>query len=267
MTLKILLILILSPIYWLWAQSHIAIYKDEGITDFTLQHVSHALQQLDENFKISSVNADQIKNGFLETEAVDLLVIPGGADRFYAKKLDGPGNQKIREFIKNGGSYLGLCAGGYYGTRRVVFDKGGKLEVIGDRELAFFKGQSIGPLHPYQYGKFTGARAKTLMIKNHETIDAYYNGGCYFKPDPDFKDFETLATYQSGKIAIVKMNFGRGRVALSGVHFEYDPEYFGQNAAPDKNLNNILKTLKQKNDQRKAFFRELVEYLLRKTKP
>jgi glutamine amidotransferase-like uncharacterized protein len=53
------------------------------------------------------------------------------------------------EFVElAGGSYLGLCAGAYYGSSRVVFEPGTPLEVIGDRELAFFPGIARGAAYP-----------------------------------------------------------------------------------------------------------------------
>jgi len=43
---------------------------------------------------------------------------------------------------------LGLCAGAYYGCARVVFEPGTPLEVVGDRELAFFPGVARGAAFP-----------------------------------------------------------------------------------------------------------------------
>lgn len=54
------------------------------------------------------------------------------------------------EFVTQGGSYLGLCAGAYYACARVEFEPGTPLEVVGDRELAFFPGIAQGAAFPGQ---------------------------------------------------------------------------------------------------------------------
>jgi len=36
----------------------------------------------------------------------------------------------IREYVEQGGMYLGLCAGGYYGAQKVEFEVGTPLEVL-----------------------------------------------------------------------------------------------------------------------------------------
>lgn len=57
------------------------------------------------------------------------------------------------EFVHAGGRYLGLCAGAYYGCARVVFEPGTPLEVVGDRELAFFPGIARGAAFPGEVQK------------------------------------------------------------------------------------------------------------------
>ena len=78
-------------------------------------------------------------------QETDLIIIPGGRDVPYHNHLQGEPNQRIRRFVENGSSYLGICAGGYYGSQEVVFEEGGELEVIDKRELAFFPGRAVGP--------------------------------------------------------------------------------------------------------------------------
>jgi len=80
------------------------------------------------------------------TASCALLVFPGGADMGYCRSLNGEGNRRIEQYVRRGGAYLGLCAGGYYGSSRCEFEVGnGALEVVGPREL----GQSVSePLFP-----------------------------------------------------------------------------------------------------------------------
>jgi glutamine amidotransferase-like uncharacterized protein len=58
------------------------------------------------------------------------------------------------DFVEGGGSYLGLCAGAYYGCSRVEFETGGAMEVVGARELAFFPGVARGAVVPGESFEF-----------------------------------------------------------------------------------------------------------------
>jgi biotin--protein ligase len=64
-------------------------------------------------------------------------VIPGGRDLPYVSEMSGKSGiaRRIKEYVSEGGRYLGLCAGGYFGSGEVRFDEGGKMEVMGKREL------------------------------------------------------------------------------------------------------------------------------------
>lgn len=42
---------------------------------------------------------------------------------------------RIAEYVREGGRYLGLCAGAYFAAKDLRFDAGGKQEVIGKRDL------------------------------------------------------------------------------------------------------------------------------------
>ena len=74
--------------------------------------------------------------------------MPGGADLPYCTHLNGHGNSLIRGFVESGGSYLGLCAGAYYGCGHVEFELGNpSMEVQGPRELRFFPGTAKGSVY------------------------------------------------------------------------------------------------------------------------
>ena len=70
-----------------------------------------------------------------------LLIIGGGYDLGYINALKSEGMSMIRKYVEDGGSYLGICARGYFGCDYIEFDKGGPLEVCGRRELNFYPGK------------------------------------------------------------------------------------------------------------------------------
>lgn len=166
-----------------------------------------------------------------------LLVIPGGGDLGYCRVLNGEGNRRIADFVRRGGSYLGLCAGGYYGSRRCEFEVGNQpLEVIGSRELAFFPGTCRGgAFKGFEYASEKGARAARLTLSPELVQDklptemtCYYNGGGIFVDADDLKNkkVQVLASYrdeldvEGGKAAVVQCSIGDGQVILSGTHPE-----------------------------------------------
>lgn len=168
-----------------------------------------------------------------------LLVFPGGADMGYCRVLNGAGNRRIRDFVHRGGSYLGLCAGGYYGSQMCEFEVGNRsLEVIGSRELAFFPGTCRGgAFKGFEYHSEKGARAVKLQIVKDafsgyapDATTSYYNGGGVFVDAAKLKDqqVEILATFEEeldvdggdAKAAVVLCNVGKGKAILSGPHPE-----------------------------------------------
>ena len=178
-------------------------------------------------YTVDTTDSEEIDRGGWR-DSCRLLVMPGGRDSPYVERLQGVGNRMIKDFVRNGGSYLGICAGGYYGTSFVEFAKGDPfLEVTGTRELAFFPGMARGPTFPgFDYKSTAGAKGANIELTvagaellqkyssevGFERLDAYFNGGCHFIPpseansqsdeaehstptQPSESVFQPLATY------------------------------------------------------------------------
>lgn len=152
--------------------------------------------------------------------------MPGGRDIPYHKKFTGKINHEIKQFVEVGGSYLGICAGGYYGAASIAFDQGGPLEVVGERELSFFPGIAIGPAYTdkrFVYASEEGARIAKLSYKDR-IVDNYFNGGCYFQDADHYESVEVIARYAelpTSPAAIVKCSVGKGVALLIGTHPEH----------------------------------------------
>ena len=167
-----------------------------------------------------------------------MLVIPGGADLGYCRELNGAGNRRIEQFVRRGGAYLGLCAGGYYGCKRCEFEVGDKtMEVIGERELAFFPGICRGGAFPgFVYHSEAGARAAELKVSKEAlttgavptVFRSYYNGGGVFVDAKRVDKVEVLASFTEklnvdpgeGDAAVVYCKVGEGAAILTGPHPE-----------------------------------------------
>lgn len=138
------------------------------------------------------------------------IVFPGGQDLGYGRALNGYGNERIRNFVRHGGAYVGFCAGAYYASERCEFEVGDpNLEVVGARELGFFPGVCRGgAFRGFSYEHEGGARTGWLYLDDSvwgarklsdspNVISSYYNGGGVFVEADSLsaKGVEVLAHY------------------------------------------------------------------------
>lgn len=201
------------------------IYSDEGVSTFSLQECLSTFRPYFE--KLTPIDHEGLLHTSWEKEN-HVLIIPGGRDIPYNRLLRGKGTEKISRFVKEGGSYLGICAGAYFATAEVIFEKGTPLEVHEKRELKFYPGCSRGTLYshsPFSYDSEEGAHAADIDYLGKQ-IHLYYNGGCTFEGGGEKEGIEILARYSdvSHLPAIIHCQVGNGRAILSGVHFEVSPE-------------------------------------------
>ena len=213
----------------------ILIYRDAGANPFCVASLLSALQheKLDQVYDIALADRNLFQTTEWQKDAL-LVIFPGGRDIPYQQALKGRSNHHIKDFVQNGGKFLGICAGGYYGSAIVEFERGGPLEVLATRELKFFPGIARGPA--YGLGKFCyqseqGAQIAKLHLfstSSSSNSAAYYNGGCAFVDAEKYDGISVIARYadiQETPSAIIKCNIGVGKAILSGVHPEYSTEY------------------------------------------
>jgi biotin--protein ligase len=187
-----------------------------------------------------------------------LLIMPGGRDRPYHQALQGEGCRRIRRFVENGGTYLGICAGAYFASAQVRFDIGFPLEVSETRELRFFPGSAVGPAYgkgTYDYESNKGARA-ALIRTPRTSFYAYYNGGCTF--EGDLSPCSILARFkelEGEPPAIVSVKVGLGKAILSGVHLETHPASLDTS---DLHLAPLIPLLTSTERSRKTFFQAIL---------
>lgn len=213
----------------------ILVYRDEGANLFCVASLLSALkdEKLDQTYSLAWADKDLFQRTEWQKET-HLVIFPGGRDIPYHNALEGIGNKNIKDFVLNGGNYLGICAGGYYGSAIVEFEQGGPLEVIAARELQFFPGIARGPaygLGKFRYQSDQGAQIAQLNLVTSSTSSgtaAYYNGGCIFVNAEKYEAISVIARYadiEGEPAAIVKCHVGDGCAILSGVHPEYSANY------------------------------------------
>ncbi len=94
----------------------IAIYLDAGVSQGAYHKLVWALRgYLKERYLLRAVSHRFFSsNGWEPTTA--LVIFPGGRDLPYHQRLQGEGNARISHYVREGGRFLGLCAGAYYGA-------------------------------------------------------------------------------------------------------------------------------------------------------
>lgn len=202
----------------------ILIYTDNVSANHILYY---ALAKLRGKSNVYFVNANEILAGAL-TDEVELFVMPGGASRYKSAKLDGPATKLIKQYVANGGRYLGICAGAYMGCETTIWAKDQPFEIVTDNELAFFAGNAEGPIEAFGRGdnyNVTQAHIVNLTV-NGQPQRSLYLGGCVFKPRTN-SNFEVIATFDdlpNQPSAIIGGHYGQGNWLLSSTHPEYDQE-------------------------------------------
>lgn len=175
------------------------------------------------------VSPDDVREGKLKQ--FDVVIFPGGSGSGEAKGLGEDGLQQVRDFIRSGGGYVGVCAGAYLGTSR--YDWGLKVIDAQTVDSKHWK-RGIGMVQI----ELTDAGRKVLGNRKGP-LEIRYANGPLLGPfnDDDLPDYEVLAYFRSelaengapeGMMvdtpAIVSAGYKDGRVLLISPHAEGIPD-------------------------------------------
>jgi hypothetical protein len=168
------------------------------------------------NATVSVISLSQILEGGLSN--YDILVIPGGSVVGYNENFGEQGKEIIRNYVKNGGSYFGICGGSHFGT---------------EAYLNLYPG---GYIHPAP-GIESSAEMITMNInKDSLWLDLsdissslttiYLNGGCFDKINIlNEVDVYTVADYSHNNIpGMVAIKYGKGSAFLCSPHPEIEED-------------------------------------------
>ncbi|MGD2168740.1 MAG: BPL-N domain-containing protein [Chlamydiota bacterium] len=198
----------------------VLIYNDKGVSEKSFL----ALKDMFTNIAlVKAINSEQVRQGSWDI-GCSLFVIPGGRDLPYQNLLQGQGIENIASFVKKGGKFLGICAGAYFACSSIEFAKGTNLEIIEKRDLQFYSGKGVGPVLGNSFSYEDGTGIFTSISYNsgnlNITVPLYYHGGCSFQGKGNLDEVAFYNDHPKSLPAIVRGNHGKGKVLLSGVHFE-----------------------------------------------
>ncbi len=197
----------------------VAVYRGPAGCDDCSETVRTAIEHLDPRYRVDFIGPQEaidITPATLHRYA--LYVQPGGGQDIPAA-LNSLGDARataLRDYVANGGRYLGLCMGAYLADAN-------NLALIPE-ELDSEVGR---PGFPVTTIDDTAVAVRWAGHDDH----VFYQDGPYLPPS-HAPGFHALATYANGDIAAARYAFGQGVVALSGPHPEADASWFDQADIP-----------------------------------
>ena len=233
----------------------VALYWDRGVRRESVVATHFMFARM--GLSVERVGAKRIHESGLA--GFDLFCVPGGNMYVYAHDLSSEGRKNIRQFVRSGGGYMGICGGAYFAARKVVWC-GLPLPM---EPLALFPGVAQGPLYPL--GPFApsicrlqrGASENPLTAALPDPAWMLYWKGPQLIPD-DSARAAVVGEYARVNLpAVLALEHGRGRVFLTGPH----PEIEGTS---DRNGLSLAQSLDDKGANW-GFMKAAAEWCLRAT--
>jgi len=162
-------------------------------------------------------------------EMCDVVVFPGGTGGGQAKGLGEAGVKNVREYVKQGGGYVGICAGAYLACSNFSWGLG--ILNAGTVSSKWRRGQAMLDLECTD-------EAPPVLGEVKGIFKVRYNNGPILKPwnRTDIPAYTTLTVFRTetakyGSPEGVQINspahaiatFGKGRVFVSSPHPENTP--------------------------------------------
>lgn len=140
-----------------------------------------------------------------------LYAQPGGGDLGDGYRHMRVYRDLLRAYVDGGGTYLGICLGGYLAGADPGFD-----------------------LLPVPVDQYITSRAATVRTEEDTVVQVEWNGRrqlLFFQDGPAFPadgpaTSEVVATYPNGLAAALIARYGRGLVAVSGPHLEATADWY-----------------------------------------
>jgi putative intracellular protease/amidase len=186
----------------------------------------------DSNITYEVVDGEDIADGVLSN--YDAVLIPGGSAKIESRNLGTAGKDEIRRFVKNGGLYMGICAGAYLASMEHKFDLGFLPLTVLDKEHWFRADPENGPKLEVE---LTPLGMEIFGIDQAYVKIVYENGPIFSSPieEPD-PSFTPLGYFRSEVVAdggtpgvmlsapaIVLSRYGKGIVLAISPHPEETP--------------------------------------------
>jgi glutamine amidotransferase-like uncharacterized protein len=214
----------------------VALFDDVGCSGPGVARVTQQIGAARGN-RTTKIKGAEIADGRLKE--FDVVIFTGGSASQQSKTLGDKGREEIRKFVRDGGGYIGICAGAYLACSG--FDWG--LGILNARTVtsAWQRGVGDVEIEPTEQG------SKIAQIVVNRRRNVFYENGPIITRDgrSDIPEYDVLAWYrtelsQNNTPAGVMINspamacssFGKGHVMISSPHPEQTEgmEHFMENA-------------------------------------
>ncbi len=147
---------------------------------------------------------------------IDIFVIPGGSCIGYDEDFGERGKEIIRNYVRNGGAYFGICGGSHFGTEAYLnLYPGGYTSPAPGIE---------SPNEMVNMNLNTDSLWLDLTNFSSSLTTIYINGGCFNNADVSYKNnIHVIAEYsQSNRLGMVGVKYGSGSAFLCCPHPEIE---------------------------------------------
>ncbi len=198
----------ITALYY-FGEKMIAIYSSFELA--MLDDLELALKKLKVNYK--KIKETDIRDSMLKNFSI--LLIPGGLTLSLIKSLSKESFIKIKEFVRSGGNYIGICAGALIAPKEVVIDYTDEnfsgLDIINIKNKKDKRG--------FEEKRTITIKGKYSIVRNHpKKLKVWFLNGPMIIPKS--KKVKVLAEYENGFGALVYSKFGKGSVILFSFHPE-----------------------------------------------
>jgi len=190
----------------------------------------------EKGYDVRRLKPEDIRAGVLTN--LDVLIMPGGSGSKQATNLETSGREAIQQFVKNGGGYVGICAGAYLASSHYPWS----LHIINSRVIDrehWARGKGNVVLTFSELGQ-------KALGHPEKDVEVYYGQGPLYGrgTNDSLPPYEELAVYKTevakenvppgvpmgvmqGTTAISRSTYGKGRVICYSPHPEkpHEPVY------------------------------------------
>ena len=205
----------------------IAIYKGEGSMDSGIENVKKNISSV-LNVNFTELGPEKVMSNDLAK--FDVVIFSGGGASMQGNAIGEQGRENVRKYIKNGGNYLGICAGAYLATSNFEWS----LNIINAEtisQIEWKRGQAFLDLEITEEGKSILGNVEGMfkcrynngpLLKPMNIADLpAYKVAAYFRSE--ISDNETTPGEMINTPAAVFSEYGKGKVFVISSHAENTP--------------------------------------------
>jgi len=173
----------------------------------SVQSGNGIMRALEPHYRFKIFTKHSVEKDFFDD--VDIIAVPGGTgDADTYKRLMGTHQARIRNFVSDGGRYLGICMGAYWAGHHW-------LNILdGVKAYQYIKRPDTDTRRPHPKGM--------PVVWHGEPETMYFYDGPAF--DGNHRQFDVAATYPNGDAMAIYQD----RIGLIGCHPESEPSWYEQ---------------------------------------